>query len=86
VGTLSGKERELHMTSLPVTRDPPRSVFSGFRASEHSAAGWLGAVLSDRNFVILAALCLIGLLVTLNLVFRFPVFQPSIDEIAQTLG
>jgi hypothetical protein len=86
VGRWVEKKRELHMTSMPVTRTPSRSVYAGLRTSEPSAAGWLRTVLSDRNLIIIAALCIIGLLVTLNLVFRFPVFQPSIEEIAQTLG
>jgi hypothetical protein len=43
-------------------------------------------VTTDRNLIIIAAFCLIGLLVTLNLIFRFPSFQPSTEEIAQFLG
>lgn len=74
------------MTSFPVTRTPPRSIHTGLRAGGDSATGWLRTVMSDRNLIILAALCLIGLLVTLNLIFRFPIFQPSIEEIAQILG
>jgi hypothetical protein len=86
VQILGGKERELQMTDFSVTRVPPRSAYSRLRTGKDSAAGWLGTVISDRNLIILAAFCLIGLLVTLNLIFRFPVFQPSIDEFAQILG
>jgi hypothetical protein len=84
--SLGRKRRELRMTSVPITRGPLRSAYSGLRTGEPSATSWLRSVLSDRNLIILAALCLIGLLVTLNLVFRFPVFQPGIEEIAQILG
>jgi hypothetical protein len=86
VGALGEKERELHMTSVPITRDPPRSAYSGVRPAKPSATGWLATVLSDRNLIIVAALCLIGLLLTLNLIFRFPIFQPSLEEIGQILG
>jgi hypothetical protein len=80
------KEEELAMTSFPITRNATRSVYSGLRTRDGLAGGWLHAFISDRNLMILAALCLIGLLVTLNLIFRFPVFQPSSDEISQILG
>ena len=86
MGVLGGKERKLQMTSFPVTRTLPRSIYTGLRTGGDSATGWLRTVMSDRNLIILAALCLIGLLVTLNLIFRFPIFQPSIEEIAQILG
>jgi hypothetical protein len=74
------------MTSLPITRNAPRSVYSADRAGAPSAAGWLRAVMSDRTLIILTSLCLIGLLVSLNLIFRFPAFPPGIEEIAQILG
>jgi hypothetical protein len=83
---VGGEEEELPMTSLPVTRDPPRSVYSVLSTRGNFATGWLHGVTADRSLVIIAALCLIGLLVTLNLIFRFPSFQPSWEEIAQFLG
>jgi hypothetical protein len=81
-----GKEEELPMTSLPIARDPPRSVYPLLRTRSNFATDWLRAVATDRNLVVIAAFCLIGLLVTLNLIFRFPSFQPSMEEIAQILG
>jgi hypothetical protein len=74
------------MTSLPITRDPPRSIYPVLGTGGNPVTGWHHALMSDRNLVIIAALCLIGLLVTLNLIFRFPSFQPSMEEIAQILG
>ena len=74
------------MSSLPITRDPPRSVYSRLRNDDHVAAGWLRSVMTDRSLAIIAALCLIGLLITLNLTFGFSSFQPSVEEIAQFLG
>jgi len=74
------------MTSLPVTRDQPRLVYSVPSIRGNFATGWLHGVTANRNLVIVAALCLIGLLVTLNLIFRFPSFQPGWEEIGQFLG
>jgi hypothetical protein len=84
-GSVGGKEEELPVTSLPITRDPPRSLYPVLR-TRNFATGWLHGVATDRNLVIIAALCLIGLLVTLNLIFRFPSFQPGWEEIGQFLG
>jgi hypothetical protein len=86
VAVPGGKQEGLPMPSLPITRDPPRSIYPVLRSRGNFATGWLHAVMTDRNLVIIAAFCLIGLLVTLNLIFRFPSFQPSMEEIAQILG
>jgi hypothetical protein len=86
VDSLDGKREELAMTSLPITRGTPRSTYSAVRTGDDLAAHWLHGVVTDRNLVILAAFSLIGLLVTLNLIFRFASFQPSLDQIAQILG
>jgi hypothetical protein len=86
VGAVGGKEEELPMTSLPITRDPPRPVYPVLRTRGSFDSTWFHGVVTDRNLVIIAALCLVGLLVTLNLIFRFPSFQPSMEEIAQILG
>jgi len=74
------------MTSLPISHGFPRSVHSALRSSGNLATDWFRAVTTDRNLIIIAAFCLIGLLVTLNLILRFPSFQPSTEEIAQFLG
>ena len=73
------------MASLPISHGFPRSVHSALRSSGNLATDWFRAVTTDRNLIIIAAFCLIGLLVTLNLIFRFPSFQPSTEDIAQFL-
>jgi hypothetical protein len=74
------------MTSLPLTDHEPRSMNSAVRKGNKSAGGWPRAALADPNLFIIVAFCLIGLLVTFNLFFRFPSFGPSVDRIAQILG
>jgi hypothetical protein len=74
------------MTSLPISRGSARSVYPALRSSGNFATDWLHAVTTDRNLIIIAAFCLIGLLVTLNLFFRFPSFQPRMEQVAQILG
>lgn len=86
MAVLGGKEEGLPMTSLPITRDPPRLIYPVLRSRGNFATGWLHGVTTDRNLVVIAAFCLIGLLVTLNLMFRFPSFQPSMEQITQILG
>jgi hypothetical protein len=86
VGWVGGKEAEAPMTSLPISHGSPRSVHPALRSSGNLATDWFRAVTTDRNLIIIAAFCLIGLLVTLNLILRFPSFQPSTEEIAQFLG
>ena len=66
------------MTSLPVTRDVIHT--------ERKSAGWLRTVTADPNLFIVAAVGAIGLLVTLNLIFRFAIFGSSIEQIADVLG
>ena len=74
------------MTSLPITRNAPHPIYPVIRTAETFSAGWLRAATADRNLIIIGAVCLIGLLVTLNLIFRFPSFAPSLEELAQILG
>jgi hypothetical protein len=74
------------MTSLPVTRQAPQSINSAIHPGSKSAGGRLHAVITDPNLFIIAAVCMIGLLVTLNLVFRFAIFGSSIEQIADVLG
>jgi hypothetical protein len=86
MSVLGGQQEGIPMTSLPITRDPPRLVYPVLRSRGNFATGRLHAVMTDRNLVIIASFCLIGLLVTLNLMFRFQGFQPSMEQIAQILG
>jgi hypothetical protein len=71
------------MISLPTIQDAPRSINS---ATGNKSVGWLSGAMADPNLFIVVAFCVIGLLVTLNLIFRFPSFQPSTDQIALLLG
>jgi hypothetical protein len=77
VRRVGGKEAEAPMTSLPISHGFPRSVHSALRSSGNLATDWFRAVTTDRNLIIIAAFCLIGLLVTLNLIFRFPSFHQA---------
>lgn len=74
------------MANLPVTHDVPRPINLAIRTGNKSAAGWLHAAMADPNLFIIVAFCVIGLLVTFNLIFRFPSFEPSVEQIAQILG
>lgn len=73
------------MTSLPVTHHVARAVTSTIPAGSKSA-GRLHALITDPNLFIVAAIGAIGLLVTLNLIFRFAIFGSSIEQIADILG
>jgi hypothetical protein len=72
------------MIYLPVTHDAPRSIKSALRGSDNakSAADRLRATMADPNLFIILALCAIGLLVTLNLMFGFPEFGIGVEQLA----
>jgi hypothetical protein len=73
------------MTRLRTTHHASRSIKSAFRADK-SAAGWLRAATADPNLFIIIAFCAVGLLVTLNLMLRFPDVVASFAQIGQFLG
>jgi hypothetical protein len=81
------------MNSLPTIQDTPQSINSAIGTGNKSA-GWIkGAMANPDVFTAVALCCVIGLFVTLNLIFvtlslifRFPSFQPSTDQIALLLG
>jgi hypothetical protein len=73
------------MISLPTIQDKTQSINSAVGTGNKSA-GWLKAAMADPNLFIVVAFCVIGLLVTLNLILRFPSFQPSTEQIALLLG
>jgi hypothetical protein len=75
----------LAMTSLPVTHHTSRAVTSAIPTGSKSA-GRVHAVITDPNLFIVAAVGAIGLLVTLNLIFRFAIFGSSVEQIADILG
>lgn len=74
------------MTNLPVTHHVSRAVVSAIPTGSKSAGGRLHAVITDPNLFIVGAVGAIGLLVTLNLIFRFAIFGSSIEQIADILG
>jgi hypothetical protein len=74
------------MTSLPATQNAPRSIDSVLRTDSKSVSGRLHAAMADPNLFIVAAICMIGLLVTLNLIFRFASFGSGVDQLGQILG
>ena len=63
------------MNSRPTIQNTPQSTNSAIGTGNKSA-GWL--------FTVVAMCCVIGLLVTLSLIFRH--FQPSTEQIALFLG
>jgi hypothetical protein len=73
------------MISLPTIEDKPQSINSAVGTGNKSA-GWLKTAMGDPTLFIVVAFCVIGLLVTLNLILRFPSFQPSTEQIALLLG
>jgi hypothetical protein len=74
------------MNNLPMADDAPRSNDSTNGNDNKSAGGWRHAAMADPDLIIIVAFCVIGLLMTFNLVFRFPSFAPSVEQIAQFLG
>jgi hypothetical protein len=58
-----------------VSRNTSRSI--------KSAGAWLRAAVADPNLFIIIALCAIGLLVTLNVMLRFPDFGISMEQLEQ---
>jgi hypothetical protein len=77
------KEGESPMTHLPANQDTPRSIKSAFRDSydAKSAADRLRTAATGSNLFIIIAFCAIGLLVTLNLIFRFPDLGVGVEQL-----
>jgi hypothetical protein len=76
------------MTHLPMTHDAPHAIKSSIRGHDNvkSAGDWLRVATADPNLFIILAFCAIGLLVTLNLMFRLPDFGVSVEQLTQFLG
>ena len=74
----------LPMPRLPMAGSPPsiNSVVYGDRF----AGGWLDGAIGDPNLLVIVAFCAVGLLVTLGVIFRFPAFVTSLEQIAPILG
>jgi hypothetical protein len=74
------------MSRLPTSYDAPRSIDTAIPQYSSKPAGRLHAAIADPNLIIILAFCAIGLLVTLNLIFGFPSFVPSTEQMTQFLG
>jgi|GEM_PF-5346569 hypothetical protein len=77
------------MPRLPMPRWPmagsPRSINSAAYRDKF-AGGWLDAAIADPDLLVIVAFCAVGLLVTLGVIFRFPGFVTSFEQIAPMLG
>ena len=73
------------MPHQPLTHDSPRLIKSAYRDSDNakSAANRLHAAIAGPNLFIILAFCAVGLLVTLNLLFRFPDFGVDVEQLSQ---
>lgn len=67
------------MTHLPVSRELQPLTKSGPASSPQTALSHAIAALNGTEFLIIVALCLLGLLLTLNFMFR----HPEIGELIQ---
>jgi hypothetical protein len=76
------------MTHLPITDDALRSIKSFARGYDNvkSVVDRLRVAMANPNLFIIVAFCAIGLLVTLNVMFRFPDFGINVEQLAQFLG
>jgi hypothetical protein len=76
------------MTNMPVTHDASGLIESAFRGSDKAKSGraWLRAAVADPDLLVVLAFCAIGLLVTLDLMFRFQDLVPNFADIARFLS
>jgi hypothetical protein len=80
-------QQELPMAHLPVLQNSPRSTKSAARAEQTGTIGSrLLATMSDRDLIALVIFCGIGILLTVNVILRFPDFGIRLQELAQFLG
>jgi hypothetical protein len=70
---------ESPMTHLPINH----YVSTNTSRSIKPARAWLRAAIADPNLFMIIAFCAIGLLVTLNVMFRFPDFGISVEQLQQ---
>jgi hypothetical protein len=72
------------MTDLPrletqTRRRPPDPPIEAPRTANH----WFIATITNADFILVIAFCLIGLLVTANVVLRFPDFGTLVEQLEQ---
>jgi len=72
------------MTQPPVARNIPRSMKSPTRQSGGAEAAWsrFVAMITNPDLIMIVAFCMIGLLVTVNVILRFPDFGLTAEQLA----
>jgi hypothetical protein len=69
------------MTQRNFTRSAARSIKSARGYDYVASAGrWLRTAMAGSNLFIVLALCAVGLLVILNVMFRFPNFGMEMEQ------
>ena len=73
------------MTLLPEAHDVPPPVASRRRAAKATETRWnqLIAAMTDPELTVIVMLCAIALLITINLILRFPNFGAVIEQYNQ---
>jgi len=76
------------MAHLPAVHDAQRSTKPTVRRYNNvkSALDRLHVAVTDPNLTLIVIFCAIGLLVTLNVISRFPDFGLSVEQLMQFLG
>jgi hypothetical protein len=69
----------MSLTTQHITRSSARSIKTAAHDNVASAGQWLRAAMADPNLFVVLAFSAIGLLVTLNVVSRFPNFSMTIQ-------
>jgi len=73
------------MKQLPVRREPQSLIKPAPRRINRTESAWgrTVATLTEPDFITVASFCAIGLLITLNLILRFPDFGAIIQQYNQ---
>jgi hypothetical protein len=80
-------QQELPMAHLPVIQSSARSTESAARVEQTATtSSRLLAAMSDRDLLALVIFCGIGILVTVNVILRFPDFGAQLQQLALFLG
>jgi hypothetical protein len=75
------------MAHLPMTQSSPRLTKAAARAGQTGTTGSrLLAAMTDRDLIALVIFCGIGILLTINVILRFPDFGVRLEELTQYLG
>ncbi len=75
------------MAHLPAMQSAPRATKSAPRPAQTVTTGSrLLAAMTDRDLITVVIFCGIGILVTVNVILRFPDFGARLQELSQLLG